>query len=112
MVRRVQEQTDSLPLPWRPIYPAPSWGPVQAKALGSARACSLRNTNTRLGKLVINGKRSRVLDSSFLLFRFFAQHSLHNPDLCALTAVDVGHEVEQLSILARAGSVKQVFHHS
>src|SRR6185295_14440349 len=38
--------------------------------------------------------------------RFFAQHRLHNSDFGALTAVDIGHEIKELSILARARSVE------
>jgi hypothetical protein len=36
---------------------------------------------------------------------------LHNLDLSALAAIDIGHEIEDFRILARAGAVKQILHH-
>src|SRR5712691_1546022 len=40
------------------------------------------------------------------------QHLLHNPNLGALTAVDIRCEIEQLSVLPGARGVEQVFYHS
>jgi len=41
----------------------------------------------------------------FLLWNFFLQHRLHNPDLGSLSIVRVRREVEQLGILPRACGV-------
>ena len=80
--------------------------PGTVKAMAFGPVCVLLNTSIKAGKLLLNERRYRVLDSSFLLLGVFAQHSLHNSDLGALAAVDICCEIEKLSILSGAGSVK------
>src|SRR5215471_5582641 len=59
-------------------------------------------------------KRKATVFTRFMVspLRFFVQHVLHNPDFSTLAAVYIGGEIEQYSILAGAGGVKQIFHHN
>jgi microcompartment protein CcmK/EutM len=106
MAGPVQEQKDPVPLP--------SWNPatVTVMVMPFVQAFQLQNTSTKQRKLLVNEKRYRVFDSSFLLLRCLTQHGLHNPDLGALAAVNIGREIEEFSILSRASSVKQILHHN
>src|SRR5262245_26234358 len=44
----------------------------------------------------VNRKRKAVVCTRFIVspLRVFTQHGLHDPDFCALTAVDISREVE------------------
>ena len=64
----------------------------------------------RLRLLFVQFRERESLFSSVL--RFSLQHGLHNSDLSALATVDIRSEIEQFSILARAGGVEQVLHHN
>src|SRR4051812_16855984 len=51
---------------------------------------------------------TRFIDSPLWVF---TQHGFHNPDLGALTAVDVRCEIEQFGILPCAGCIEQILYH-
>src|SRR6185436_16000764 len=104
----VQGQTDSLRLGWQVLFLPASRTRETERETAFAPGFALPNTGRTKGKLRTNGKSWYVLDSSFLLQRFFPEHCLHNPDLSTLATVDIGREIEQISVLPRAGSVEQV----
>src|SRR6266576_3483925 len=107
MAPPVQEQTDSLRLPgWRALEMA-----LETERTFAPRF-SLPNTSRPKVKLQANGKSWYVLDSSFSPQRFVPQHCLHNPDLSALAAINIGREIEQFSVLPGARGVEQVLHHN
>ena len=81
------------------------------RCLRPARASRLSTTNTKGSRLQPHEKQHWTLGSSFLLWRFFLQHSLHNPDLGALRIVRIRREVEDFGVLPGAGGVEQIFHH-
>jgi len=102
---RVQEQMDQLAL----LLWIQAWVKGMAKLFGPASW--MQNTNTLELLLIIDGKQVRVLDSSFLLLRFFPQHRLHDSDFGALATVNIGYEIKYFSVLSRARRVEQVFYH-
>src|ERR1044072_7053600 len=99
---RVQEQMDQLALLL--------WIRVSVKVMAKwvEPASWMQNTNTRERKLLRDGKQVRVLNSSFLLLRFFPQHRLRDSDFGALATVNVGYEIKYFSVLSRARRVEQV----
>ena len=85
---------------------------AEERALVPSEPSRLQNTKHKKREAV--NKRKAIVCTRFIvspLIGFFSKHCLHDPDLGALAAVDVGREIEQFGILPGAGRVEQVLYH-